>query len=277
VGRIRNLALARFVAGPMLGALDDEFRDLVRTHVGRRFDGSPWQLAAAADVWAQATVPRFEYPRATPPANFRMVGPLSPVDGAAPPEWWDPRSEPPVVIVHADGRLPLEHVVVPTIEALQHAESVTIVTGASRAPTEHAYGRPLPANVHFEPVVPWSRLIPGRTLSVSTGDYVHVQHALRIGVPVIVSGASEPQLETKARVAWSGVGIDVAEARPTSAMIADAIARARADTGIHLAVARIAAQIGRTAAEQSISDIAEELIAEGTEEGSRRNHSADAS
>ena len=72
----------------------------------------------------------------------------------------------------------------------------------------------------------------------------------------------EPQLETKARVAWSGVGIDVPEARPTSAMIADAIARARADDGIHLAVARIAAQIGRTAAERTISDLAEELIAE---------------
>jgi UDP:flavonoid glycosyltransferase YjiC (YdhE family) len=261
MGRIRNVVLARFVVGPMLAVLDEEFRDLVRTHTGHDVCGTPWQLAAAADVWAQATVPRFEYPRATPPANLRMVGPLSPVEESAPPEWWDPRSEPPVVVVHADGRLPLDHVVVPTIESLQHADSITIVTGASRERTELAYRRPLPSNVHFEPVVPWSRLIPGRTLSVSTGDYVHVQHALRAGIPVIVCGASEPQLETKARVAWSGVGIDVPEARPTSEMIAEAIERARADSGIHLAVARIAAQIGRTAAEQTICDIAEELIA----------------
>ena len=259
LGRLRNLVLSRFVARPMLGVLDDEFRSLVRTCTGHGFAGTPWQLASAADVWAQATVPRFEYPRAALPANLRLVGPLSPVEVAAPPEWWDPRSEPPVVVVRADGRLPLEHVVLPTIEALQDADSITLVTGASRESTLRAYGRPLPANVHFEVAVPWSRLIPARTILVSTGDYVHVQHALRIGVPVIVSGASEPQLETKARVAWAGVGIDVPEAQPTSAMIADAIARARADSGIHIAVARIAAQIGRTAAEQEICDIVEEL------------------
>jgi UDP:flavonoid glycosyltransferase YjiC (YdhE family) len=259
LGRLRNLVLSRFVARPMVGVLDHEFRDLVRTVTGYDITGSPWQLAAAADVWAQATVPRFEYPRAAPPANLRLVGPLAPVDVAAPPDWWDPRSEPPVVIVRADGRLPLEHVVVPAIEALQDADSITLVTGASRERTERAYGRPLPANVHFEQVVPWSRLIPQRTILVSTGDYVHVQHALRIGVPVVVVGASEPQLETKARVAWAAVGIDVPEAQPTSAIIADAIARARADTGIHLAAARIAAQISRTDAEQEICGIVEEL------------------
>lgn len=259
-GRLRNILLARFVARPMLGGLDDEFRALVRARTGYAFTGTLWQLAAAADVWAQATVPRFEYPRANPPSTMRLVGPLSPAVVTAPPEWWDPRSEPPVVVVRADGRLPLEQVVVPTIEALQHGDSVTIVSGASRGATTRAYGRPLPANVHFEPVVPWSRLIPGRTLCVSTGDYVHVQHALRNGVPVIVCGASEPQLETKARVRWSGVGVDVSEAHPTSAMIADAIARARADTGIHLAVARIAVQMNRTNAEQAICGIVEELV-----------------
>ena len=259
LGRIRNFVLSRFVAKPMLGVLDQEFSELVRSHTGRPYTGSPWQIAEEADAWAQATVPRFEYPRAAPPSNLRMVGPLSPVENAAPPEWWDPRSEPPIVVVRADGQLPLEHVVVPTIEAMQDSDSVTIVSGASRERVAQAYGRPLPANVHFESVVPWSRLIPGRTMFVSTGDYVHVQHALRIGVPVIVSGTSEPQLETKARVSWSGVGIDVPAARPTSAMLAEAIARARADTGIELAVARIAVQIGRTTAEQTICDMVEEL------------------
>ena len=165
------------------------------------------------------------------------------------------------MIVRADGHLPLEHVVVPTIEALQNDESITIVSGATREQTALAYGRPLPANVQFEPVVPWSRLIPGRTLFVSTGDYVHVQHALRIGVPLIVCGASEPQVETKARVRWAGVGIDIPEARPTTAMMADAIAQARANTALHFAVARIAAQMGRTAAEATISDLAEEFAA----------------
>lgn len=260
-GRLRNLVLYRLVANPMLGVLNEEFRALVLEHTGHHIAGSLWQLAAGADVWAQTTVPRFEYPRSNPPKNLQLVGPLSPAAVTAPPEWWDPRSEPPVVVVLADGLLPLEDVVVPTIEALQDDESITIVSGASREQTAQAYGRPLPANVHFEPIVPWSRLISGRTLFVSAGDYVHIQHALQIGVPVIVSGASEPEVESKARVRWAGVGIEVPAARPTSAMIAAAITLARADTGIHLAVARIAVQMNRTAAEAAICDIAEELAA----------------
>jgi UDP:flavonoid glycosyltransferase YjiC (YdhE family) len=193
--------------------------------------------------------------------DLRLVAPLSPVEIAELPDWWDPRSEPPVVVVHADGRLPLEHVVVPAIEALQHEESVTIVSGALRDDTERAYGGPLPSNVHFEPEMPWSRSIPGRTMFVSTGDSVQMQHALRVGVPVVVSGASKPQLETKARVTWAGAGIDVPEARATSAMFADAIARVRADSGMHRAAALIAAQIDRTSAEQTIGDLVEELAA----------------
>jgi UDP:flavonoid glycosyltransferase YjiC (YdhE family) len=255
-GRLRNLLLARFVAGPILGVIDSEFQQLVRSHTG--YDArSPWQLAAGADVWAQATVPRFEYPRAQPPANLRLVGPLAPIAVTAAPDWWE--DDPAVVVVHADGRLPLQHVVVPAIEALQDAGSITVVSGATREDTERAFGRALPANVRFEPVVPWSWLMPARTTFVSTGDYVQVQHALRHGVPVVVSGASEPQVETKARVTWSGVGVDVPEARPTSAELADAIARARADPRIQLAVAKIAVQMGRTTAELTICEMVEEL------------------
>lgn len=261
VGRLRNLVLSGLVANPMLRVLNEEFRALVLEYTGQHIAGSLWQLAASADVWAQTTVPRFEYARSDPPPNLQLVGPLSPMAVTALPEWWDPRSEPPVVVVLADGHLPLEDVVVPTIEALQDDESITIVSGASREQTAQAYGRPLPANVHFEPIVPWSRLIAGRTLFVTAGDYVHIQHALQIGVPVIVSGASEPEVETRARVRWAGVGVEVPEARPTSAMISAAIAQARADTGIHLAVARVAAQMNRTAAEAAICDIAEELAA----------------
>lgn len=263
-GRLRNLALAQFVTGPLFAPMDREFHTAVRACTGYDFDGSLWDLPARAEVWAQTSVRRFDYPRSREPTNLRWVGPLKSVQHAELPDWWDPRTEPPVVVVHTDGRLPLDRFVLPAIEAQQGDGSTTIVTGATREATTRAYGGPLPSNAHFEETVPWGRLVPGRTVFVSTGDYMQVQNALRHGIPVVVTGNSEPQVETKARVEWAGVGIDISVAKPTADMIRSAIERVRADPGIGLAVARVAAQIEHTDAEQTICDIVEELTAAPT-------------
>lgn len=264
VGRLRNLALARFVTGSLLAPIDREFLAAVRACTGYDLDCSLWDLAGRAEVWAQAAVRRFDYPRSQEPANLRWVGPLRAVEPTELPDWWDPATEPPVVVVHTDGRLPLDRFVLPAIEAQQGDGSTTIVTGATRAETTRAYGGPLPSNAHFETTVPWARLVPGRTVFVGTGDYMQVQQALRHGIPVVVTGNSEPQVETKARVEWAGVGIDVSAAVPTAAAIRRAIEQVRADPGIGLAVARVAAQIERTDAESTICDIVADLTAAPT-------------
>lgn len=263
VGRLRNLALARFTDS-LFAPIDREFLALVRTCTGYDFDVSPWDLATRSEVWAQAAVRRFGYPRAQEPANMRWVGPLKAVEHTELPDWWDPRTEPPVVVVHTDGRLPLDRFVLPAIEAQRGDGSTTIVTGATREETTRAYGGPLPPNAHFETTVPWARLVPGRTVFVGTGDYMQVQHALRHGIPVVVTGNSEPQVETKARVEWAGVGVDISAATPTAAAIRSAIEHVRADPEIGLAVARVAAQIERTDAESTICDIVAELTAAPT-------------
>lgn len=48
----------------------------------------------------------------------------------------------------------------------------------------------------------------------TTGDYGAVNHALRMGVPLMVAGASEEQPESAARVAWSGAGINPGTGKP---------------------------------------------------------------
>ena len=97
------------------------------------------------------------------------------------------------------------------------------------------------------------------TVVVSTGNYIHVQHALRRGIPVVAAGTYGNQLETAARIGWSGVGVDLRTRRPDPAAVRDAVERIRRDPLVCSAVARIASRIAATDAEAALADLVEQL------------------
>lgn len=259
--RLGNAAL-RFVASRPLKLLSASFDRAVESAFGVATGGDILTSPAYADVWAQLTVPRLEYPRAAVPTNFRFVGPLHPPVMQSVPDWWDPLEEPPVVAVRAGSARAVDDLVLPTVRAVGDQDVTIIVTGAARTATARAYGEALPANVHFEDVMPWSRLIPGRSVVVSDGDYINVQHALRFGVPLVLAGTLETDVETAARVEWSGAGINLRTRRPSPAQIAAAAHRIASDPSFRSAAAGIAAQIAGTDAERTIAEIVEAEAAE---------------
>ena len=214
---------------------------------------------AGGDAWVQLTVPRFEYPRTALPPNFRFVGPLHPGGPDPVPDWWDPRAEPPVVVVRVNGESGIDDLVLPSIRAFEDSADTVVVAGVSRAAVAHAFRRPLPATVHFEDRPPWSRLIPQRSVVISDGDYLHTQHALRRGVPLVVAGTLETDVETAARVAWTGAGVDLRTRRPEPSAIREAVERIRGDGAYRIAAAKIAAQIASTDAETELCELVETL------------------
>ncbi|OPH11590.1 glycosyltransferase, partial [Azospirillum brasilense] len=50
-----------------------------------------------------------------------------------------------------------------------------------------------------------------------------VNHALSLGIPLVVAGTTEEKPEIAARVAWTGAGINLKTGQPGSRAIADAI------------------------------------------------------
>jgi UDP:flavonoid glycosyltransferase YjiC (YdhE family) len=50
---------------------------------------------------------------------------------------------------------------------------------------------------------------------VTNGGYGSVNQALRSGIPLVSAGLTEDKAEVNARVAWSGVGINLATNEPT--------------------------------------------------------------
>jgi UDP:flavonoid glycosyltransferase YjiC (YdhE family) len=136
-----------------------------------------------------------------------------------------------------------------------------VIAGAPRAAVAAAYERPLPGGVHFEERPPWSRLIPQRSVVISDGDYLHTQHALRFGIPLVVAGTLETDVETAARVAWAGAGVDLRTRRPEPAAIRAAVDRIRGDDAYRTAAAKIAAQIATTDAEADLCALVERFAA----------------
>ena len=259
--RIRAAAF-ELLAARMMARLSRSFNEQVLRTFGVRIHGDLRATPALGDVWAQLTTDRFEYPRAAPPANFRFVGPVHPPSGDALPEWWDPLGEPPVVGIRASSPGTASDLVAPAVRAFGDTASTVVVAGADRTSTAVALAGPIPANVHFEDQLPWSRMLPQRSVVISDGDYLHTQHALRRGIPLVVAGTLETDVETAARVAWTGAGIDLRTSRPSPADLLAAVERVRRDDSFRTAAARIAAQIATTDAEGAICGFVEEAIAQ---------------
>lgn len=256
---LRTAAL-RFAASRSLALLSRSFNRSVAETFGVTITGSLLTSPTHADAWAQLSVPRLEYPRRALPSNFRFVGPLHPPPLEAVPSWWSPDEEPPVVAVRAHRTAPPEDLVLPVVEAFGGGAETVIVAGKTRTETEAALGAPVPPNVHFEVALPWSRMIPGRAVVVADGDYLHAQHALRRGIPLVLAGTLETDVETAARVEWAGVGIDLRTRRPSPAAIRDAVRRIHAEPSFRSAAAQIAAQIAKTDAEGAVVRIVEEAV-----------------
>ncbi len=104
--------------------------------------------------------------------------------------------------------------VLPTLEALaDEPDLLVVVTTGGRA--VDALSGPIPGNVRVASYLPFEWLLPKIDALVTNGGYGTVNQALSHGIPLVTAGLSEDKADVNARVAWSGVGIDLATSNPT--------------------------------------------------------------
>ncbi|MFJ8150291.1 nucleotide disphospho-sugar-binding domain-containing protein [Streptomyces sp. NPDC096048] len=179
------------------------------------------------DVFAQLTVPSFEYPRIDAPPTLRLVGALPPEPPTAwePPSWWPELSQRRVVAL-TQGTVAnhdLTDLVQPTLDALAD-EDVLVVAGLGGREIVPGELR-VPSNAHVESFIPFDALFPLADVVVTNSGYGGVQLALQHGVPLVVAGGSEDKPAVAARVADLGVGVDLRTDRPETAAVAQAVRR----------------------------------------------------
>jgi UDP:flavonoid glycosyltransferase YjiC (YdhE family) len=261
---VRNRLLHAVAHVVGIGSTQRAFAETIERLTGRPVRGHLYDLALSTDVWAQASVPQFEYPRRFAPEQVRYVGPL-PAPSVFPlPDWWDYRERRRIVHV-TQGTYANEdptELIVPTIGALAQEDVLVVATTGGPDPVtiERAYGAPLPGNVRVERFMPYDHLLPAADVMVTNGGFGAVHHALRHGLPLVVAGTTEDKVEVNARVRYAGVGLDLHHQRPEPEAVRAAIRRVLDErTQFRRAAAHLARAIGETDAVASVLSIADEL------------------
>ncbi|MFV2022437.1 glycosyltransferase [Micromonospora sp. LOL_023] len=188
------------------------------------------------DHYLQLTSPSFEYPRSDAPESFRCIGALPQPSTTTyrTPAWWpELKSGRPVVVV-TQGTLAnddLSELIEPTMHGLADLDVLLVVaTARSDGPDDLRRLVPQPpANARIEGYVPFDRLLPYADVLVTNGGYGGVHTALHNGVPLVVAGDTEDKPDVAARVAWSGVGVDLRTGRPAPEAVQAAVRTVLAD------------------------------------------------
>lgn len=112
--------------------------------------------------------------------------------------------------------------VAPTLAALADEEDILVIVTAGGRPIDAIPGK-IPSNARIASYLPFEWLLPNVDVLVTNGGYGSVNQAMSFGIPLVTAGLTEDKADVNARVAWSGVGINLATNEPTPKALRDAV------------------------------------------------------
>jgi UDP:flavonoid glycosyltransferase YjiC (YdhE family) len=247
----------------------------VRTYADALLDGMglpalPYSLwhsrVMLADAYLQPTAPSFEYDLGSPPNDIRFVGVLEArAGGARRPDWWDELDGSRRIVLVTQGTVAnddFSRLVEPTLAALADREDLLVVATTGGRPPASVRG-PIPANARIATFFDVPAVLAKADVLVSNGGYGTVSQALRAGVPVVAAGTTEDKSEVCARIAWSGVGLDLGTSTPDRDTLAAAVGRLIAEPSFKSKACAIAADLAGIDAEGEILAAIDEVAARG--------------
>jgi UDP:flavonoid glycosyltransferase YjiC (YdhE family) len=183
-------------------------------------------MVALPDAYLQMTVPDFEFPRRNLPASVHFVGALPIIPNQAPlPPWAQDLNGSRKVVLVTQGTLSnhnFNQLVAPTLAALANDRDVLVVVTAGGRPIDAIPG-PIPNNARLASYLPFEWMLAKADVFVTNGGYGSVNQALSFGVPLVTAGLTEDKIDVNVRVAWSGVGVNLATNEPKPEALREAI------------------------------------------------------
>jgi len=178
-----------------------------------------------ADACMQLSVPSFEFPREMP-ASVHFVGTPPIIPGQVPlPIWADELDGSRKIVLVTQGTVANHNfnlLVVPTLAALADEPDVLVIVTAGGRPIDAIPGK-IPSNARVASFLPFEWLLPHVSVLVTNGGYGSVNQAMSFGIPLVTAGMTEDKADVNARIAWSGVGIDLATNEPTQEALHKAV------------------------------------------------------
>jgi len=230
-----------------------------------------------ADAYMQLTVPSFEFPRDMPP-SVHFIGALPIIPNQAPLPSWAPELDGSRKVVLVTQGTVANHdfglLIAPTLAALANEPDLLVVVTAGGRPIDAIPG-PIPSNARLASYLPFEWVLPKVDVFVTNGGYGSVNQAMSFGIPLVTAGLTEDKADVNARVAWSGVGIDLATNEPTLQALRDAI-RTVLDEPKHRSRASLMAdEFGGIDTRSEILRIVSKVSQSPHDDGSRRRDVAD--
>jgi MGT family glycosyltransferase len=238
-------------------AIAQEHNRLIHHPVGLRLNQCLAQLGAGplpmrlfesgaelADAYMQLSVPGFEYPREAP-HRAQFIGTMPIIPKQAPiPAWGQQLDGSRKVVLVTQGTVANQdfgRLVTPALAALENEPDLLVVVTTGGRPIDAIPG-PIPANVRISSYLPFEWLLPKTDVLVTNGGYGSVNQALSFGIPLVSAGLTEDKAEVNARIAWSGVGINLATNEPTPEALRDAVRTVLDKPDYRLRAGRMAAE-----------------------------------
>ena len=170
-----------------------------------------------ADAYLQLSVPSFEFPRDIPRSvHFVGTPPIIPRQ-VPPPPWAHELDGSRKVVLVTQGTVAnhnLNLLVGPTVAALANEPDMLVVATTGGRPIDAIPG-PVPSNARVSSYLPFEWLLPKVDVLVTNGGYGSVNQAMSFGIPLVTAGLTEDKADVNVRVAWSGVGINLATNEPS--------------------------------------------------------------
>ena len=257
-------------------AVARDFHEVVDRPVGRRLNKLLKELGAAptsmtlfhstvglADAYLQLSVPGFEFPRQIPPSVY-FVGTPPIIPGQAPlPRWADELDGSRKVVLVTQGTVANHNfglLIAPTLAALANEPDVLVVATTGGRPVD-AIPCAVPPNARVASFLPFEWLLPRVDVLVTNGGYGSVNQAMSFGIPLVTAGMTEDKADVNARVAWSGVGVNLATNEPTQDALRAAVRTVLDRPAYRMRASQMAGEFARIDTRSEILSIIGEVVA----------------
>jgi MGT family glycosyltransferase len=229
-------------------------------------------IVELADANLQLSVPRFEFPRRLPPTvHFVGAPPIVPNQAPLPPWAGDLDGSRKVVLVtqgtqanHDFGLL-----VAPTLAALAEEPDLLVVVTTGGRPVDRIPG-PIPSNARVARYLPFEWILRKADVFVTNGGYGGVNQAMSFGIPIVGAGLTEDKADVNVRIAWSGVGINLATNQPDPQVLREAVRDVLEQPGYRVRAASMADEFAKLDTRSLIVRIISKVAAEKNAPPGRR-------
>ena len=104
-------------------------------------------------------------------------------------------------------------------------------------------------------------MLPRVDVLVTNGGYGSVNQAMSYGIPLVTAGMTEDKADVNARVAWSGVGLNLATNEPTPEALRAAVRTVLDRPAYRMRASQMADEFARIDTRSAILSIISEVVA----------------